>query len=235
MGPDRSPAAQLPLAISVAPRATFGAYFAGPNGWIVDVVRALAQSAGERQVYLAGASGLGKSHLLQAACRAASDHGQSAAYIPLGQGGALPPEALAGLEQAGLLCLDDVDAVAGDAIWEEALFDLINRSRDRGCRLLLAARGVPQALAVGLADLASRLAAGPVLRLAPLSDAQKKAALTERARTLGVDLQPRVADYLIRHYPRDLAGQLERLSQLDRASLAAGRRLTVAFVKEVLG
>ncbi len=235
MGPDRSPPAQLPLGISLAPRAAFSAYFAGPNGWIVDVVRALAQGAGESQVYLAGARGLGKSHLLQAACRAASDHGQSAAYLPLAEAEALPPEALAGLENTGLLCLDDVDAVGGDATWEEALFDLINRSRERGCRLLLAASGVPAALELGLADLASRLAAGPVLRLAPLSDAQKKAALTERARTLGIDLQPRVAEYLIRHYPRDLAGQLERLSELDRASLAAGRRLTVAFVKEVLG
>jgi DnaA family protein len=234
MARDRASPVQLPLGLSFAPRTTFAAYFTGPNGLIVDMLRALAQGEGEDQVYMVGQPGLGKSHLMQATCRAANDHGRTAVYVPLRDLEALDPHALTGLEQAIVLCLDDIDAVAGLLEWEEALFDLINRARSRACRLVLAARSVPHTASVDLPDLGSRLAAGPVVRLEPLSDEQKKTALTERARTLGIDLRPAVADYLIGHYPRDLASQLERLSYLDRASLAAGRRLTVPFVKDVL-
>jgi len=229
------PIAQLPLGISLAPRTTFSAFFTGPNGFALELVRALARGERERQVYLAGSPGLGKSHLLQAACRAAGEHGRGAAYLPLDGSVAIEPEALAGLERLALLCLDAVDAVAGEPDWDEALFGLINRAHAAGSHLLMAGRTVPAGLTTTLPDLSSRLAWGPVLRLEPLSDEQMRRALTERARTLGLDLRPAVADYLIRHYPRDLAGQLQRLNDLDRAALAAGRRLTVPFVKEVLG
>lgn len=235
MGGSRPPTPQLPLGISLAPRTSFDAFFTGPNGFAVELARAIARGERERQAYLAGDTGLGKSHLLQAACRAAGDHGRAAAYLPLDGDSGIAPDALEGLEHLGLLSLDGVDAIAGDRAWEEALFGLINRCHSAGCALLFAARSVPAGLATALPDLGSRLAWGPVLRLEPLSDGQKQRALTERARTLGLDLPPAVADYLIRHYPRDLAGQLERLNHLDRASLAAGRRLTVPFVKEVLG
>lgn len=230
-----TPAAQLPLGISLAPGATFAAYFAGPNTFAVDLLRAMARGGSEAQAFLAGDPGLGKSHLLQATCRAAAEHGSRAAYLPLdGEIGARP-EALDGLEGLDLACIDAVGTVAGRPDWERALFSLINRARGNGCRLVFAAGAVPGALGLDLPDLASRLAWGPVLRLEALSDEQKRRALTERARTLGLDLPPTVAAYLTHHFPRDLAGQLERLGRLDRASLAAGRRLTVPFVKQVLG
>ena len=74
-----------------------------------------------------------------------------------------------------------------------------------------------------------------VMRLEPLDDVQKRDALRERARSLGLELAAGAADYLQRHYGRDLSGQLQRLETLDHASLAAGRRLTVPFIKQVLG
>jgi len=235
MGGSSPPTAQLALGISLAPRTSFDAFFTGPNGLAVELLRAIARGERERQAYLAGDTGLGKSHLLQAACRAAGDHDRAAAYLPLDGSSSVSPEALEGLERLALVCLDGVDAIVGEHAWEQALFGLINRAHSAGCALLFAGRCVPAGLVTALPDLGSRLAWGPVVRLEPLSDGQKQRALTERARTLGLDLSPAVADYLIRHYPRDLAGQLERLNRLDRASLAAGRRLTVPFVKEVLG
>lgn len=228
------PGAQLPLGISLAPGATFGAFFAGPNGLAVEVLGWMAAGTGERQAYIAGPAGLGKSHLLQAACHAAAARGARTAYLPLDGEPGRHPEAVEGLEQLDLAAIDAVGAVAGVRAWEQALFSLINSARDAGTRLIFAARRPPAELSLGLPDLRSRLTWGPVLRLEPLSDAQKREALTERAAALGLDLPPAVSEYLCRHYPRDLAGQLERLTVLDRASLASGRRLTVPFVKEVL-
>lgn len=226
-------AQQLPLGISLRPGATFDAYFTGPNGLAVELVQRMAAGGAERQAWLAGAAGLGKSHLLQAACHEAARHGLRPAYLPLADGG-LQPVMLDGLEALDLVCLDGVEAVVGDADWERALFGLINAARGTAARLLFAGRRAPGHVDVRLPDLASRLAWGPVLQLAPLDDGQKREALMARARALGLELSPAVADYLGRHYERDLAGQLARLEQLDRASLAAGRRLTVPFIKQVL-
>jgi len=228
---------QLPLGISLAPGATFDAYFAGANGLVVELLRAMGRGdAGcERQAFLAADRGLGKSHLLQATCRTAGDCGARAAYLPLAGDIVLRPELLEGLETLDLVALDAVDAVAGDDVWERGIFSLINSARQTGTRLVFAAERVPAEMALRLADLGSRLAWGPIVQLVPLSEEARRQALVQRAATLGLELPASVADYLQRHYPRDLAGQLERLATLDRASLASGRRLTVPFVKEVLG
>lgn len=235
MSPASSPVQQLPLGISLRPGASFEAYFHGPNGLAVSVLQQMAGAGGERQAWLAGASGLGKSHLLQAACHAAGRNGLRPAYLPLAHEPALRPDMLDGLEGLDLVCIDGVDSVAGDREWEVGLFRLINAARERGTRLVFAGRLTPARLEVGLPDLGSRLAWGAVLQLAPLDDAQRREALLARARALGLELPPAAADYLERHYGRDLAGQLARLELLDQASLAAGRRLTVPFIKQALG
>lgn len=225
---------QMPLGISLAPGATFEAFFVGPNRFTVDVLRGMADGTGERQAFLASETGLGKSHLLQATCRRAGSAGACSAWLPLNGEAGTDAVILEGLETLDLIALDAIDAVIGDAAWERGLFGLINAARASGTRLLFAARAVPAELALALADLASRLTWGPVLQLTPLAEAEKREALMERARVLGLELPDAVGDYLLRHFPRDLAGQLERLDTLDRASLASGRRLTVPFVKEVL-
>lgn len=227
-------AQQLPLGLSLRPGATFEAWFTGPNGLVIELLRRMAAGTGERQAWLAGAAGLGKTHLLQAACHEASRHGLRPAWLPLAADSGLRPEMLDGLDTLDLVCLDAVEAVVGDDAWEAALFRLVNVARDSGTRLLFAARRTPGHLGVHLPDLASRLAWGPVLQLAPLDDAQKRDALMARAKQLGLELPATAADYLVRHYKRDFAGQLDRLEQLDHASLAAGRRLTVPFIKQVL-
>lgn len=225
---------QMPLGISLAPGATFEAFFTGPNRFAVEVLRGMADAGGEQQALVAAETGLGKSHLLQAACRRAADRGARCAWLPLDGEPGIHPAILDGLEALDLVAIDALDTIAGDDGWERALFVLINAARASGTRLLFAARAVPGELALALPDLVSRLAWGPVLQLVPLDEAEKRDALVARARMLGLDLPAAVADYLLRHFPRDLAGQLERLETLDRASLASGRRLTVPFVRAVL-
>ncbi len=225
---------QLPLGIGLREEATFDSYYAGPNGEALAALEALAAGGEAGPVYLWGADGLGRSHLLQAACHRAGESGRQAAYLPLEQAAAWDISVLEGLEQLELVCLDDLQAVAGRAEWEEGLFDLFNRLREAGRGLAVAASARPAELPLGLADLGSRLSWGLTLQLQPLDDGEKGHALRELARRRGLELGPEAAEWLLRRCPRDMAALVELLGRLDRASLAAQRRLTVPFLREFM-
>jgi DnaA family protein len=226
---------QLLLGLALRESARFDCFHAGANGEPVLALRQAAGGSGEGFVYISGATGTGKTHLLQAACRLAGDAGRSGTYLPLALHAELDPAMLAGLEAMELVCLDDVDAPAGDAAWEHALFDLFNRVRAAGTTLLAAGRERPERAGFALPDLASRLAWGVTYTLHPPAEADVLAALTLRARARGLDLPGATAHFLMRRLPRDLATAFDLLDRLDEASLAEQRRLTVPFVKSVLG
>lgn len=220
---------QLPLGIRLRDSNTFENYLPRQNELLV---QQLCQCS-ESYLYLWGAPGTGKTHLLQAVCHAATE-GASSAYIPLQDIGALAPEMLQGLEQLACVCLDDIQVIADDKLWETAIFHLYNRVRDQGGRLIVAGTTAPPALSLSLPDLTSRLAWGPVYQLAPLDDSAKVAAMTLRAQARGLILPEEVAGYLLKRCPRDMAALFALLERLDLASLAEQRKLTIPFVRQFI-
>ena len=225
---------QLPLALQLPDTAAFANFVPGPNGACVQALRRAAVKGAARGIYLYAVAGSGRSHLLQAACREARGHGRSAAYVPLAAP-EVAPALLEGLEGLDLLCLDDLDAVAGSPAWEQALFRLYEGLQEQGGTWVAAGPGTPAALGLCLPDLASRLAWGSIFRLRPLDDDDRREVLRQRARLRGVELPPETARYLLHHFARDLPALCRYLDRLDRASLAAARgRLTIPFVKRVL-
>ena len=221
---------QLPLSMWLREGANFDNYFASHNRPLL----ASLNNSDEQFVFLWGTESVGKTHLLQAACHQAAKQQRTVCYLPAEEIINQPVQMLEGLEQLNLVCLDNVNLMAQSAEWEEALFDLINRMRESGNSLLLTASASPEALDIKLPDLRSRLAWGPVFQLQALADDDKREALRIRAGQRGLELPDNVAEYLIRHYPRDLFGLFERLELLDTAAMAMQRRLTVPFVKSVL-
>ena len=226
---------QLPLHFEPREVFSFASYVSGENNIALASLRQMSSLApgAEKQLYLWSAETLGKSHLLQAACNQAAKQQASACYLPAAEIIDLPVQLLEDLEQLDLLCIDDIQLFAANAAWEEALFDLINRIRGSDCRLLMSASLAPEKLPVQLPDLRSRLVWGPVFQLHALSDVQKREALTLRAQMRGLEMPENVADYLLRHYPRDLFGLFERLETLDTAAMALQRKLTIPFIKTV--
>lgn len=222
---------QLALGIRWDDTASLESFHAGENRQPLAAVQRLLAGA-EQLVYLHGVAGTGKSHLLQAAARDCSRRGVAAAYLPLGQN--LQPELLEGMEQLGLVALDDLEAVAGDPTWENALFHGFNRMRDAGTAVLIAACDRPDAIGLGLADLVSRLQWGLMERLRRMDDGQRLAALRHRAGLRGLELPQEAGQYLLRRQPRDLRSLFALLEVLDRAALAEQRRLTVPFIRKVL-
>jgi len=221
---------QLPLRIGLRDSATFANFLPAANAQALHAL----QQQGEPFIYLWGAGGCGKSHLLQAACHAVTEAGGSAVYLPLGELSQMSAELLEGMERMQLVCIDEVDSIAGNTRWEQALFHLYNRLRDSGNRLVVAGQAAPPALGLSLPDLVSRLGWGPVYQLQLLSDEEKAKALRLRAAQRGMEMPPEVANYLLNRAPRDMQALFALLDELDEVSLAAQRRLTIPFVREVI-
>jgi DnaA-homolog protein len=232
-------AAQLPLALRFPPDQRFDTFVGAPAGAIA-LLRALARSEpAVASVYLSGAQGTGKTHLLLAACAEAESAGLRAAYLPLAAARGRVREALEAYDSADLLAIDGVDAIADDQAGgrgdEIALFDAHNRSHDAGRRLLYSASAAPDALALTLPDLRSRLSQCARVALDPLDDAGRAEVLRLRALRRGLQMDDAAIDWLLKRVDRDLGSLTALLDRLDRESLAAQRRLTVPFLRSVLG
>lgn len=226
---------QLPLALRWPAHQRFESFVAGSNGVTVDLLRAAARDARSPWLYLAAASGNGRTHLLIAACAAANAAGRSAQYISFA---ALPePSApvIRGLGGSELLAIDDAGAIAANAAAEHALFDLYNRCRAERATLLFAAAAPPAQLGIGLPDLVSRLSACTQLILKPLDEHARRTLLREHAALRGIELDDGVLDWLFARERRDPASLLGVLDRIDAASLAAQRRVTIPFLRQLLG
>jgi DnaA-homolog protein len=219
---------QLPLAVRLRDFALFETFEPGPNGPVTAVLADPAAIG--PSLWLWGAPGSGKSHLLQAACAAHPP----AAYLPARELLAVGPDALEGWTDRTLVCIDDIDLLTGRREWEMAAFSLFNRLREGGGRLVVSASSAPAATEFVIPDLRSRLAWGGTYRLDALSDDDRVAALRRRAAHRGLELPAEVARYLLRRLPRDMRALCDWLDRLDVASLAAGRRLTLPFVKSII-
>ncbi|HVV68303.1 MAG TPA: DnaA regulatory inactivator Hda [Gammaproteobacteria bacterium] len=225
---------QLPLPLKWDDTTTFASFYPGDNAQVIAYLKNFVQGLTEPCVYLYGVSGVGLTHLLRACCLVLNREGNATAYLPLAKAN-FSPTILEGLESLALICLDDIEAVIQDAAWEEALFHCYNRLLSTGCRLLIASHAPPVQHTWGLADLGSRLAASVVFQVKPLADEQKIAALQLRANAWGLGLSLEVGNYLIHHYSRDMHALQAALEKLDQASYIAQRRLTIPFVKTILG
>jgi DnaA-homolog protein len=218
---------QLPLGVRLRADALFESFAPGPNTEVIAALRA----PGALPLWLWGARGAGKTHLLQALCAAA---GERAAYFPVSRDAALPPDALQGFESAPLLCIDDVDAVAGDGAWERALFRIFNEVSELHGRLVFAAALPPRQAEWVLDDWRSRAAACVVYQVRELDDRGRVEALRLRAAQRGLQLPQETSEYLLKRMPRDLPSLLRVLDDLDEASLVAQRRLTIPFIRDAL-
>lgn len=226
-----SPQILLPLERRSEDR--FDTFVSGPNDAALSALIATLDSPGSG-VFLRGPRGSGKSHLLNALCNEAQTRSLSAFYIALA---ALPEEAadgLAGLEQFELVCVDDIDSIAGCSLWEEALFHCFNRLREAGSRVVLSSTLPLAAIPLGLPDLRSRAGWGLRLALEPLDDAAKAEVLVRRARAAGIELPAEVRNYLLSRGSRQVSDLVANLEAVREAALKAKRRLTVPLAREVL-
>ena len=224
---------QIPLQLEPRRPDHFDEFVAGPNEIALAAVRQLLDETGG-SLFLSGPEGSGKSHLLNALCHAARENGLAAFYIALKR---LPEEAAAsleGLQVLDLVCVDDLDSVAGNPVWENALFACFNEVRAAQGRLLVSSSLPLASLELGLPDLASRLAWGVRQHLRLPDDDGKLEILQQRARTLRIELPEDVQNYLLKHSKRDMSSLLLALERLKDAAFVGKRKITVPLAREIL-
>ncbi|MDI1352338.1 MAG: DnaA regulatory inactivator Hda [bacterium] len=224
---------QLALAIKLNDEATLSDFNWHNNELLQQQLQTMLTLQGDRLLYLWGSNGSGKSHLLQACCQAIIP--QSAIYLPLTLLKQWGPQTIEGIEDQTLICIDDIEIIANDPQWEEALFHLYNRIRDREQSLLIISGNQPPAqIPINLPDLRSRLGWGLIIQLNELDDHEKINSLKLHALKRGFDLPESVAQFLLNRCSRNMHDLHQLLNRLDDASLAAHRKITIPFVKDIL-
>jgi DnaA regulatory inactivator Hda len=176
-----------------------------------------------RTLALYGPAGCGKTHLAHVfALRSKA---------PLVAAAALQESAVAKLaEDNAALVLEDGEAVH-DA---RALLHLFNLLKERGGSLLLTGREPPARWGLTLADLTSRLATVPAVRIAPPDDAMMEAVLVKLFADRQLAVDPDVVGYLLRRIDRSFAAARDMVARADIAALAGKRAVTVPLIRELL-
>lgn len=209
---------QLLLDIRPPARPELARFVAGRNVELMTQLQAMLDgSAVERMVYVWGMPGSGKSYLLAAWGHACQARGITVDF--------------SGQQAAQAVVADQVET------WSEAQqfagFAAFNRVREAGGLWLAAGNAAPADLPL-MPELRTRLGWGLVFQLHGLDDAEKRAALSQHAETLGFRLDPQVADYLLNHTARDMQSLLRVLEALDRFSLETQRPITLPLLRQLL-
>lgn len=226
---------QLSLPLSLPDDETFNSFYAGENASLLSAIQAVISQPHGSYLYFWSRDGGGKSHLLHAACADVSSKDRAVGYVPLDKRAWFVPDVLEGMEHLSLVCIDNVQCIAGDEEWEMALFNLYNRILETGktCLLITGDRP-PRQIPLQLPDLASRLDWGQIYKLHPLSDDEKIQALQLRAKLRGFELPEDVGRFILKRLDRQMHTLFDMLDRLDHASIVAQRKLTIPFVKDIL-
>lgn len=230
---------QLTLSVQLPDDETFESFKSQSNQMVVQqLTHFLDQiTKSNKQVhsmYLFGLSGVGKSHLLHASCAYADTLGITSLCLSFSELTQLSVDVLDGLENIDLVCLDDIQLIAGNKKWQQGVFDLYNRMVEQNKWLIITGDQSVTNLNISLPDLVSRLSWGLTEQVKPLSDEEKSFSLQYRAQQRGLYISDEVASFLINRLSRDMTSLIAALEQLDQASIREQRRITIPFIKDVL-
>ncbi|AWB67737.1 DnaA regulatory inactivator Hda [Saccharobesus litoralis] len=229
---------QLTIDFAVDKLRSFDNFFVEENEALVDALKRFVAkelcAPSDSLFYLHGSAGLGKSHLLEAVCQMGTELGLRCQYVPVASFINMQPEITFGMEAADILCIDDIGLVEKSQVWQEALFDLVNRVIEQGHKIIFSSQFSARESQLSLADLESRLEWGETWKIKELDDEQQIRLLQFRANCKGMSISNDVAQYIHHRLSRDIASIIECLDSLDAQSLAEQRKLTIPFIKTVM-
>jgi len=232
--------AQLTLSIQLPDDETFSSYLSESNRSVVSQLTLFIDQSKITKLnqpnsfYLFGLTGVGKSHLLHACSAYAAQLHKTSVCLSCAELLLLSVEVLDGLEQIDVICLDDIQLIAGNTVWQQALFDLYNRVLEQNNCILISGDQSATQLGLNLPDLVSRLSWGLTEQVKPLDDGEKVTALQYRASKRGLILSSEAANFLLNRLSREMGNLIASLDILDKASIREQRKITIPFIKDIL-
>ena len=181
------------------------------------------------EVFIYGASGQGKTHVLQGGVLKAFEIDKSAIYIDCGE--SFPEHILDFIDQLDFISFDNVHLISTEN--QEVFFDLFNRARQAQIIILVSADSLPSNLEV-MKDIKTRLSLAAVYKLEELNDELIMSVINSQMSQRNLSVNSSVYEYLFKNYSRDLKLLLSTLDDLDKASLQAKKPISIPFVKKFL-
>ena len=225
---------QIPFKFDNFKKRDFDSFFLGENKDLLYFLNTMIKTRSNNSIYIWGPQGTGKTHLLQAACKQANEMDWHVTYIPLEQYRDFSIDILDGLGKLDLVCIDDLEFIIDNIEWQQRVTLLFNEIRDNKNSIIISSKISPNNIKIDLDDLKSRLVWGHVFKIKAADDELKIKILKKEANERSFNLNDDVVEFLIRRSNRDLTSLIEILDEIDRSSLAAKRKITVPFVKELI-
>ena len=225
---------QIPFEFGNFQKIDFASFIQDKNKELLSLLNTVTKKEQNECLYIWGPHGTGKTHLLQAACKQASEINYQVAYIPLKHHKEFDPEILNGLGQLDLICIDDVEFISDNLEWQQRLTLVYNEIRDNSNSIIFSSTFSPRSISIELDDLRSRLSWGQVFKIKPPDDQLKIQILKKKATERSFELSNNVAEFLIHRSDRDLNSLIIILDKIDRLSLAKKRKVTIPLVKELI-
>lgn len=185
------------------------------------------QHENDHFLYLWGAQGTGKSHILQAWVGRAIEQGKKAIYI---HPKISPLTDLA--EQYDYIAIDQIQTLT---VSEQAeLFYLFNQIRNTHQGHLLLAADVPPNQLIFREDLRTRMAFCLIYEVQPLCLDEKIAALSDFAKARQMNIDKQVLAYLVNHSRSDLPSLFNTFNELANYSFATKKKITIDLLRHLL-
>jgi len=185
-------------------------------------------------IFLYGLEKTGKTYLLQSLCNHYFSEGKTSLLIPLKEAKDLGSQITESLENLDLICIDDVDLIVGDNLWEVSIFNLINNCLLTNCRLVFCSSLNPSSINFDLKDLTSRIKKINHIEIFPVKATNLSKAIKFIANSRSINLDKREIDYLITYSERSIANLINIIEKLDDLSMELKRKITIPLIKEVI-
>ena len=199
------------------------------NRQLLDFIAQLYVKKGSAEIYVYGAIGVGKTHLLQGAVLRALSEEQNAMYIDCYD--PLPRHVLESIEQLNWISIDNIDAINNNQ--KDLFFDLYNRAKQARVTMLISGTDLPSELGV-MKDLKTRLGLATIFQLQPLNDKLTMSVLNNQMIDRNLSIDSKVYEYLFKYYSRDVKVLLTAMDDLDKASLQEKQSISIPFVRKTL-
>jgi len=199
------------------------------NKELLGLINQLFVDENSSEVFIYGASGQGKTHILQGAVLKALELDKNAIYIDCSE--PFPEHILDFIDQVHFISFDNVHLISIKN--QEIFFDLYNQARQSQSFILVSADSLPTDLEV-MKDIKTRLSLAAVYKLEELNDELIMRVIDSQMSQRNLSINSGVYEYLFKNYSRDLKLLLAILSDLDKASLQAKKAISVPFVRKFL-